>query len=782
MATYQLPGYGYVTETDANTYQLPGFGYLKESAASTAYTLTADAGSYTLTGVAATLTETGPVMPGATGTYTLTGVAASLKVGRKLSASSASTAVDNDAIYDAKYTAWFATQTASSTVYVRTTGNDTTGTGTSLNPYLTIKKGIQSIAAGGHVIVGDGTYDGPNNWISSAQVTIPSGTDSTHYTVIRAENRFGVRIRMTSSPSTYNDGPINLASTTSYVCVDGIIAESTILNVSTGDANMGYAAGDFGTHNKLTRVLGKVASNDEYGAVFDTGTGIDYSLLQDCHGFGSYRYMFKCANGDNLTDMGNKITRRCVGFGQYAQARQPTAIFSAYGHQQSPVTDKSKSGFLYQNCFAIGSPNIPIVSENKYSDFYFVKSIHDIRIRGCGSVGGGAEFGMFSTDNVYTGSDNVITYTDVFVVNASNGSPSTVYAFRKPATYGTATLTNYTVSGHPGSNIVSASGVTATLGLTSSVTYPVIRQSGNGAEVQYAHGTFMTEWGETGYDTLSSDPLWPFPYESYIKSLWAETIAKPTNDSAFSPAVPNSVSPLAGNSIDGSAQTLTKYIWESTGTQIPSYVYGGAGYVVSGKAALFVTGNTISPADKGTYTLTGVAANLSYSGIPNSYTLTAATGAFTETGVAANLLVGKKLTSAAGTFTETGVAAVLKVGHVLSSAVGTYAETGVAASLKVGHRLVSSAGAFTYNGVAAGTYRGKYVAGATGTYTATGVSSILLYNRKIVSAHGVFTLSGKAATFIIATDDGTYNPQWELYTGADPGATSPTPTTIYTSR
>jgi hypothetical protein len=33
----------------------------------------------------------------------------------------------------------------------------------------------------------------------------------------------------------------------------------------------------------------------------------------------------------------------------------------------------------------------------------------------------------------------------------------------------------------------------------------------------------------------------------------------------------------AGNSMDGSAQTLTKYVWEYLGNQIPCEIYGTCG-------------------------------------------------------------------------------------------------------------------------------------------------------------------------------------------------------------
>ena len=53
-------------------------------------------------------------------------------------------------------------------IYVRKTGNDTTGDGTDGTPYLTIAKGLSMASSGETVVVGDGVY-------STTQLTIPVG-------------------------------------------------------------------------------------------------------------------------------------------------------------------------------------------------------------------------------------------------------------------------------------------------------------------------------------------------------------------------------------------------------------------------------------------------------------------------------------------------------------------------------------------------------------------------------------------------------------------------------
>lgn len=52
---------------------------------------------------------------------------------------------------------------AANDVYVNTTGNDTSGTGTADNPYLTIQKGLDNVDPNGVINIADGQYSGINN-------------------------------------------------------------------------------------------------------------------------------------------------------------------------------------------------------------------------------------------------------------------------------------------------------------------------------------------------------------------------------------------------------------------------------------------------------------------------------------------------------------------------------------------------------------------------------------------------------------------------------------------
>ncbi len=55
------------------------------------------------------------------------------------------------------------TVSAANNIYINTTGNDTSGTGTADHPYLTIQKGVENIDPNGMIHIADGEYSGVNN-------------------------------------------------------------------------------------------------------------------------------------------------------------------------------------------------------------------------------------------------------------------------------------------------------------------------------------------------------------------------------------------------------------------------------------------------------------------------------------------------------------------------------------------------------------------------------------------------------------------------------------------
>lgn len=108
-------------------------------------------------------------------------------------------------------------------------------------------------------------------------------------------------------------------------------------------------------------------------------------------------------------------------------------------------------------------------------------------------------------------------------------------------------------------------------GTPQSLKYPTRIESGSalkgagssgdiGANVMYCYGEDGTRFDDATVNTLQTTRLWPYPNEARIKS-------------DMSGAANGARGFCTGNSLDGSAQSLTKYIWESLGNQIPADYY-----------------------------------------------------------------------------------------------------------------------------------------------------------------------------------------------------------------
>ena len=486
-------------------------------------------------------------------------------------------AAAQNAAFDALYAGKLSTHGTSGTIYVRKTGNDSTGNGTSGNPYLTIGKGLQALnAAGGGrtLIVGDGTYTGPAEWVSTSQQSIPNGT-SGNYTVIRAENRFGVRIVSTAAPAIYSDAPIRLASK-QYVWVDGFIVESTF-TASTGDGNDDCVVDlSSATNCRATRIIGKRKSCDQYGSSFQYG---DNNVLEDCHHFGSSRYAFYGGTGGGSSLSGSTVLRRCTSYMPFGPVFEPTSSFAFYGSNTSAYDQCKDVAFM--NCYEIDSPHLPKkAAENqedlKWGAWYHPKSVRGIEHIACGVINGGGEYGAFRFDN-YGGAGAALGgFVDCFVAGFNNGSPGSAECFSKSSSNGSVPVTNCTGTGAPG-GFASISGFTTTASLTSGITYPVVRQGGNGAEQKYCVGEFLSGRSSANYKAVQTGmKLWPFPYEDALASIWAETITKATQD--VPTGVSASANPLAGTALGGGAKTFTRRVWESAGTATPSFASGAGVY------------------------------------------------------------------------------------------------------------------------------------------------------------------------------------------------------------
>jgi hypothetical protein len=82
-----------------------------------------------------------------------------------------------------------------------------------------------------------------------------------------------------------------------------------------------------------------------------------------------------------------------------------------------------------------------------------------------------------------------------------------------------------------------------------------------GATILHRYGKSETLWGEEGWDTLTTEPLWPWPYEDQIRSDFREPNNPPPG--AYPPQNETHRGFCAKD------KTLTKYIWEYLGNPMP---------------------------------------------------------------------------------------------------------------------------------------------------------------------------------------------------------------------
>ncbi len=449
--------------------------------------------------------------------------------------------------------------------WVATTGNDT-NSGSATQPFLTIARALEGLPKGGQIIIKDGVYSGAANWINPNLTAIPNGLSDSQRTIIRAENRFGVRIVQTARPSGYYQSIVHLAPSSEFIWIDGIIAETT-WTAARADDSAAFVVSDLGQNNRITRVIVKKSSCCQYGGSFAYGRG---AVLEDCHAIGSGRYAFYGGSGGDSEPMGNAVLRRCTSYMPFGPSIEPTASFAFYGSNDGAY--ELCRDVLFANCYELDSPHIKATPSNgdnlKWGSFYFPKSVRNVRLIGCGSLNGGAEYGAYSTDNYGGNTDVLAEFTDCFAWDMRVGSSNSLTAFRK-ADNGIIRVKQCSAGLIPGDDLsVPSSTETSNNNFSDTIEYLTLRNNGKGAEQKYAIGKFLSSYGQTGFDQpQTSLRLWNFPYETELASISAELISKPSGD--LPTTASSSSNPFATSS-------FTKRIWQATGRTMPalSTIYG----------------------------------------------------------------------------------------------------------------------------------------------------------------------------------------------------------------
>jgi hypothetical protein len=501
------------------------------------------------------------------------------------------------------------------------TGNDANACTSKGAPCRTVGGGIGKMSGAGHtLIVGNGTYvnDPITGW--------PSGTAG-NYTTIQAENVGGATIDMSSVTASWLDTAIAFDSSVSYSQVIGFRARGNALH---NDWSNGPVLVD-GNHNKLIRCAVYDAPRGNFNMQTVNVTG-SYNLVEECWAWGGARYKFLVYQGDH------NIVRRSVARHDYVTPQldgsgfpNQEALFVTYDAEYTVFqnnigidSDYISNGQNLYGAFwfelnhpddwtthAVLRGSIGLNLKNSeagiighpygnkyYSDVVIWDSWGGVRLSGEAVGDGGSTDPTESFDHLTIGNINGTdagtyhsrqngfgsyqNYSGLNITNSiiydATGSGMTDYATNDYiALYGNGT--NYSTAETAHTPSAGAHNITNVNPLTNCLKYLPRIESTNcslytagsgggriGAEILYRWGTDGTLYGQTGYDTLTSEPLWPFPNEALIKSDFA---------SYSGPGPAGARGFATGTSMDGSPQTLTKYIWEYLGNQIPADIYGG---------------------------------------------------------------------------------------------------------------------------------------------------------------------------------------------------------------
>jgi hypothetical protein len=481
-------------------------------------------------------------------------------------------------------------------------------------PKLTLQAGAALMNSGDTLIVADGTYTGSANCIDPNYWHPPTGTSGA-WTVIKAEHDGGVIL---DGQSNYYpiaimgngslDGRTYSGGTQQYIEIRGFMAKS-------GSGISAAVAG--ADHIKFTNI-----------GAYDPGTGdtacfqIGYSTyvtLEGCFAFGEGRYKFLCYHANH------SILRNCVSRQDYVNAGgDPMADFSLY----------SSTNIEVQNCIAIdGDDPTKWINIGEYAGSFAcpttssTSSNGPINFTNCIALNNATRFGS-SDNNTYAADahwfhsigwhlrdrvdNNLIRSAGKSEVNHctfgdidnANGAVDPAYYYGSGSNnisknniwynllhgglfYGIESSSFNDIFGCGTVNVAgtSSSNTVTTNPRTGSLLYLPRIESGSalsnagesgtaiGATIIKQYGKSGTLWGETGYNLLQDGTsgqtdvnIWPFPNEALIKSKLAAYSAH---------GVIGARGFATGTSLDGTAQTLTKYIWEYLGNPIPASVYSG---------------------------------------------------------------------------------------------------------------------------------------------------------------------------------------------------------------
>lgn len=476
----------------------------------------------------------------------------------------------------------------SATYYVDgTTGNDGFS-GAVSSPKKSINAGVQLLASGDTLIIKDGVYSGSSNWIGdkAGNSRYPASGSAGKFTTIKAENIGQVIIDggYTAAPFGIGDvGGVN------YLHIDGI-------HFRRGSYGVFYLNGNY---NKITNCGFEDGGSSSLEAEYPIAwlAGSSYSLVEDCWVWGKGRYGFYTSSSGGGTN--HIILRRVVVRIDDTPGAVQTAGMRFYGGntnsmQNCIVLDSNiRSTALEAAAFISGGGSSSSEPNHSYNGIialnnpgmrgYVPEDIAGTHTVANGLLWGNSD-GTFSVSAYVSGAtlnmSNLTIGANKGIGLRHNGSygfsanltnsllsiPTGGTGFQSPSS-----LTNSRYLLASGASAGDASGATsiALTTLNEGLKYlprvekgSALATAGVGANILYQVGTTGTIYGEAGWNTNTTNQLWPYPNEQlWANKMRAYTATGVGGNRGFAALAATSTTPL------------TDYIWGYLGNAKPD-IYG----------------------------------------------------------------------------------------------------------------------------------------------------------------------------------------------------------------
>jgi len=471
-----------------------------------------------------------------------------------------------------------------SVYYLSPSGDDAQDGRSAGAPFRTFARAFAVMAAGDELDLLEGTYSeaagtGTIHWMGANSAQIPSGASADRPTCVVAASPGRVRIEggLFVGRSTRKD---------SYIVIAGITFEGSSTLYNTGFVTV-KNCGFHDTQNTSASVFG-IGTNDHT-------MGNEDDLIEDCWVWGRNRIM--AINYRSSRNVWRRVVVRgdgcdgpdCLGSGN------PNVGISVYDSSEITlenviVVDRVLDGGSPYADFAVAqhTPGAPF-GQNRWLGtmslgapdigYYFEPDEVSLSpahyLENCvawGAPSGGINLARMGTSSVKNCTVAVFGVGDGVRVApelSASGTTVTNVVVLGTGRFGinSSTVPQYVnVSGTWESNYNQTSCATGCStvdplgGATAALLYPTRIERGSalagageggadiGANVVYRYGVDGTRHGETGFDTLTTTPLWPWPNEERIV---AEMCATETRGLC-------------------SASSFTRYIWEYLGHPAPA--------------------------------------------------------------------------------------------------------------------------------------------------------------------------------------------------------------------